>query len=214
MSSVHANRCLRRSDYLNAVQAIQAMREQYKISFPFTSCSLFRSSSMGPNLAVLTQANSPLETAKINKRTPLNIWAWGVCLISDCITSCLIFIFKRCVLDKEHKLPTKSLDSEVKYLFSFPPACHGCIVSAQPSSQEPPGSIQGLMMMLAVHCACPWAWLETGTCRHISSRSHWPDWEGWWALAVVNTAWATPWNWEQTEVQIMFSQWTWSRICK
>lgn len=151
-SSVHANRCLQRSDYLNAVQAIQAMREQYTISFPFTSCSLFRSSSMGPNLAVLTQANSPLETAKINKRTPLNIWAWGVCLISDCITSCLIFIFKRCVLDKEHKLPTKSLDSEVKYLFSFPPACHGCIVSAQPSSQEPPGFILGVDDVSCTFC--------------------------------------------------------------
>lgn len=33
-SSVPANRCLQRSDYLNAVQAIQAMREQYKIFFP------------------------------------------------------------------------------------------------------------------------------------------------------------------------------------
>lgn len=72
-SSVHVNRCLQRSDYLNAVQAIQAVREQYEIFFPFTSCSLFRSSSMGPNLAVLTQANSPLETVKINKRTLLNI---------------------------------------------------------------------------------------------------------------------------------------------
>lgn len=72
-SSARVNRCLRRSGYLNAVQAIQAMREQYKIFFffspPFTSCSLFRSSSMGPNLAVLTRANSPLETVKINKRT-------------------------------------------------------------------------------------------------------------------------------------------------
>lgn len=72
-SPVHVNRCLQRSGYLNAVQAIQAMREQYKIFFPFTSCSLFRSSSMGPNLAVLTQANSPLERGKINKRTLLNI---------------------------------------------------------------------------------------------------------------------------------------------
>lgn len=70
-SPVHVNRCLQRSGYLNAVQAIQAMREQCKIFFSrlFTSCSLFRSCSMGPNLAVLTQANSPLERGKINKRT-------------------------------------------------------------------------------------------------------------------------------------------------
>lgn len=74
-SPVHVNRCLQRSGYLNAVQAIQAMREQYKIFFSplFTSCSLFRSCSMGPNLAVLTQANSPLERGKTNKRTLLNI---------------------------------------------------------------------------------------------------------------------------------------------
>lgn len=32
-SSVHVNRCLQRSDYLNAVQAIQAIGEQYKIFF-------------------------------------------------------------------------------------------------------------------------------------------------------------------------------------
>lgn len=32
-SPVHVNRCLQRSGYLNAAQAIQAMREQYKIFF-------------------------------------------------------------------------------------------------------------------------------------------------------------------------------------
>lgn len=117
-SPVHVNRCLQRSGYLNAVQAIQAMREQYKIFFLFTSCSLFRSCSMGPNLAVLTQANSPLERGKINKRTLLNVWAWGVCLNSDCITSCLIFIFKRYILERQHSLPTKALGWESKPLHS------------------------------------------------------------------------------------------------
>lgn len=34
-SPVHVNRCLQRSGYLNAAQAIQAMREQYKIFFFF-----------------------------------------------------------------------------------------------------------------------------------------------------------------------------------
>lgn len=33
VSPVHVNRCLQRSDYLNAVQAIQAIKEQYKIFF-------------------------------------------------------------------------------------------------------------------------------------------------------------------------------------
>lgn len=85
---------------------------------PFTSCSLFRSCSMGPNLAVLTQANSPLERGKINKRTLLNIWAWGVCLNSGCITRCLIFIFKRYILERQHNLPAKALDCESKPLCS------------------------------------------------------------------------------------------------
>lgn len=35
-SPVHVSRCLQRSGYLNAVQAIQAMREQYKIFFPLS----------------------------------------------------------------------------------------------------------------------------------------------------------------------------------
>lgn len=122
-SPVHVNRCLQRSGYLNAVQAIQVMREQYKIFFfffPFTSCSLFRSCSMGPNLAVLTQANSPLERGKTNKRTLLNIWAWGVCSNSDCITSCLIFIFKGYILERQHGLPAKALVWGSKPLYSLP----------------------------------------------------------------------------------------------
>lgn len=84
---------------------------------------------MGPNLAVLTQANSPLERGKINKRTLLNIWAWGVCSNSDCIASCLIFIFKRYILGKAARFTCWGFRlGEQTLIFSFCPTLCGFTV--------------------------------------------------------------------------------------